>query len=653
MDSLERLLADYRARRVGSPEPVLPPPPPTAEPPASPAASPQSLLFQTTTPAGPSAQERLAVEGLRVNYITTAAAAEEAVAELLKASPPLGLDIETDKLPRFRSHPQAGLQPQLSSIRLVQLFAGGGVVHVFDVFRPGLQEALRPVWGQSMVAHNAVFELKHLLHAGVAFEQTLECTMLQANALAGGLPRLADAAETYLGWPVDKAQQCSDWGAAELSAGQLAYAALDAVLVFHLHRKLEPLLAARRAERVYRLMRDTQLAIARLELAGCYFDVAAHAGLLERYQQQQTAAADTLAALMGPTISPSSGKQLSAWLQANLPADALEDWPRTAGGLLETTAEALGNYSTHPAVAALLEWKLAQKMLTTYGASYSAHISPATGRIHASFRLGGTDTGRLACHRPNIQNPPRDVAFRALFSAPPGRVLVVADYSQIELRVAALLANDSAMLEAYEQGLDLHRLTAAAVARVPVEAVTKQQRQMAKAVNFGLLFGQGAKGLARYAQTSYGVDITELEAKAARLRFLDRYRGLSRWQRDTVNAAKRTWQARTPAGRRRDFPQDQPPPYTAALNTPVQGGAAEILLAALAHLERKLRGLDAQLVNVVHDELVVEAAEQDAAAVQQALEEAMVAGMLDLFPTAATCGLVEAHVGTNWATAKW
>lgn len=664
MDALEQLLERYRARVTAGARPTPPvprpaecpnldPTPPTIEPPApvNPPATEQPRLFQTTAPAGPSAQERLAVEGLRVTYITTAAAAQEAVAELRTASQPLGLDIETARLPRFRSHPQAGLQPQLSSLRLVQLFGGGQAVYVFDVDKLASLDALAPVWGLPLVAHNALFELKHLLHAGVSLERPLECSMLQANALAGGLPRLADAAEMYLGWPVDKMQQCSDWAAPELSAEQLAYAALDAVVAYRLHRKLAPLLAARRAERVYWLMRDAQVAIARLELAGCHFDVAAHARLLERYEQQQTAAAARLAEQLGPGVSPSSGKQLSAWFEANLPAEALASWPRTAGGLLETTAEALST-CPHPAVAALLEWKLAQKMVNTYGTSYTSHICPATGRIHASFRLGGTDTGRLACHRPNIQNPPRDRAFRELFSAPPGRVLVVADYSQIELRVAALLARDPTMLEAYEQGRDLHTQTAAAVARVPVAAVTKQQRQLAKAVNFGLLFGQGARGLARYAKGSYGVELTEEEAKKARHLFFQTYRGLSRWQRDTANAAKRTWQARTPAGRLRDFPQDQPAPYTEALNTPVQGGAAEVLQAALSHLERNLRGLAAQLVNIVHDELVVEASEQEAAAVQRALEEAMVAGMLAIFPTASTRGLVEAHVGPNWAAAK-
>jgi DNA polymerase-1 len=651
MDALERLLAAYRARvttggsytppvQSAEPPPVEPPPP-----------LEQPRLFETAALAGPSARQRLEADGLRVSYITTDAGAQEAVAELLTASPPLGLDIETARLTRFRSHPQAGLQPHLSQIRLVQLFGGGQPVYLFDLFRLGSLEALAPVWGLPLVAHNALFELKHLIHAGVSLEQPLECTMLQHNVLAGGLSSLAELAQEHLGWPLDKEQQTSDWAAPDLSVEQLAYAALDAVVAYHLHRKLQPLLEARRGTRVYQLMREAQPAIARLELAGCHFDVAAHARLLERYEQQQTTAAARLAEQLGPGVSPSSGKQLSAWFEANLPAEALATWPRTAGGLLETTAEALGN-CPHPAVAALLEWKLATKRITTYGTGYTDHISPATGRIHASFRLGGTDTGRLACHRPNIQNPPRDPAFRALFSAPPGRVLVVADYGQIELRVAALLARDPAMLEAYQQGRDLHTQTAAAVARVPVEAVTKQQRQLAKAVNFGLLFGQGAKGLARYAAASYGVELTEEEAKKARHLFFMTYPGLSRWQRETVNAAKRTWQARTPAGRLRDFPQDQPAPYTEALNTPVQGGAAEIMLAALAHLERSLRGLDAHLVNIVHDELVVEAAEQEAAAVQQALEQAMVAGMLAIFPTASTRGLVEAHAGPNWAAAK-
>src|SRR5690606_31393313 len=142
----------------------------------------------------------------------------------------------------------------------------------------------------------------------------------------------------------------------------------------------------------------------------------------------------------------------------------------------------------------LLKYKERSKLLNTYGESFADHISPATGRIHASFRIGGTTTGRLSCTKPNIQNPPRDSSFRRLFEAEKGNALVVADFSQVELRVAAIVSHDKEMLEAYRNGEDLHRKTAAAVLGIEQKDVSKDHRQMAKAVNFGLLYGQGAKG---------------------------------------------------------------------------------------------------------------------------------------------------------------
>ena len=300
-----------------------------------------------------------------------------------------------------------------------------------------------------------------------------------------------------------------------------------------------------------------------------------------------------------------------------------------------------------------MRWKLLNKKLTSFGNRYASNINPATGRIHASFIIGGTDTGRLACRNPNIQNPPKDSDFRALFAAPPRRVMVDGDYSQVELRVMAVVASEKTMLSAYRLGIDLHRKTAAALTGVPLDAVTKEQRQLAKAVNFGLLFGQGAPGLAKYAKTQYGVDMSLKEAEKYRKAFFDTYPGLPRWQRRTAELAEQSHSVKTPSGRVRTFKRKHGKSYfTAFLNTPIQGGAAEVMLAALAALDRRLKGLDAKLVNVIHDEIRLEVAANDVPAAKAALEEAMVEGMLSVFPRANCNGLVEAHSGPNWAEAK-
>jgi len=229
-------------------------------------------------------------------------------------------------------------------------------------------------------------------------------------------------------------------------------------------------------------------------------------------------------------------------------------------------------------------------------------------------------------------------------------VFVVADYSQIELRVAAVVSGDAALLAAYVAGEDLHRKTAGTVLKKEQNEVTKGERRMAKAVNFGLLFGQGTKGLQRYAQATYGVTISLSEADKARRAFFHAYPGLSAWQTETRKAAERAGQVRTPGGRVRQL--EGTGLATECLNTPIQGGAAEVLLATLALLEPRLVALGAVLVNTIHDELVVECNTDKAAEVAQAVEAAMVAGFRAIFPDGSTRDLVEARSGPNWAAAK-
>ena len=584
--------------------------------------------------------------GVSVRYVATGGDLERALSELAALSDnggPWGLDIETAALPAFTRDKAAGLDPWRSSIRLVQVYPGGATCYVFDAAALGLSPLAELLNTRPLVAHNAVFETKFLLHAGAA-PARLGCTLLMANALRGDRPALAQLAADTLGWQLDKALQVSDWGGS-LSAAQLDYAALDAVAAYRLARELSPRLKDTGRGRCYALMRDAQPAIARLERAGCPFDTAAHAALLATWQGQAEAARGELDSLLNGA-NPDSPLQLSKWLAANLPAKTLATWPKTETGQLSTDADALTGL-TLPALEPLKRYKLAVKGLSTYGTRYATHLSPVTGRIHASFTLGGTATGRLSCSHPNIQNPPRDPAFRALFAPAPGRCLVVADYGQIELRVAALVSGDPAMLAVYEQGLDLHRTTAAAFLGKEPGDVTKAERQIAKGINFGMLFGSGAKGLQAFCKSSYGVDLSLTQADKARAAFFQAYPGLSAWQKQTRQAAELARQVRTPGGRVRALDRNI---GTECLNTPVQGGAAECLLAALAALD--VESLGGHLVNIVHDELIVECEPEQAGAVSSEVERAMVAGFLAIFPTGSTRDLVDAHSGPNWAAAK-
>ena len=614
-----------------------------------------ALPFDSTAPQvallGEPARVHLARVGIKVEFVADSTAAACVVESIITDDLPIGLDIETAKLAQYAEHPDAGLDPHMSEIRLLQLYPGGSTAYVFDVRSVGLT-TLAPIWSQPLVAHNAVFEVKHLLHAGIQPDH-VDCTMLIANALDGRLPALQELARTELGWEISKAQQASDWNTTELTVEQIEYAALDAVLVRLLAQRLRARLQELDRLRIYGLMRGAQLAIAEMELAGLHFNRGHHTELMRTWADAKEKAEHELVALLGSEMNPASHVQLGRWLEERLDEVTRSIWPRTDRGVLRSDGETLKVHADHRLVRPLVAFKDATKRLSGFGERYAAHVSPATGRIHASFRLGGSVAGRMSCQGPNLQNAPRDPEFRSLFIAPPDRMLVVADYSQIELRVAALVSGDRRMLDAYVAGDDLHRATAAAILGVEPAAVTKDQRQAAKAVNFGLLFGQGAKGLIRYAAGNYGVTMSIDDAERARRVFFETYRGLAEWQRRTGQAGRREGQVRTPAGRIRRLSYGR---YgysvNEALNSPIQGGAAEVLLAALGVLPQRLARLDAALVNVVHDEVIVEAAVADTRQAKEAVESAMVEGMLTIFPTASVNGLVEAAIVENWAEAK-
>jgi len=281
------------------------------------------------------------------------------------------------------------------------------------------------------------------------------------------------------------------------------------------------------------------------------------------------------------------------------------------------------------------------------------------GRIYPSWHQLRAASGRMACSDPNVQQVPRGDC-RECFVARPGRALVKCDYSQVELRIAARISGDASLLAAYRAGEDIHTRTAQQV--LGVTAVTKADRQLAKAVNFGLVFGMGSRGFRDYAKANYGLDLSESQAADYRTAFFRAYPGLRAWH-ETVRAdVKRRFQAdpagrfetRTRAGRRRLLKVAKQkadgtayPNVTEALNTPVQGTGADGLKAALALLwDRRTACPSAVPVLAVHDEIVIECDDGDAEAARRWLEAAMTDAMsplIDPVPIA-----VDSTVGATW-----
>ncbi|MCC7279079.1 MAG: hypothetical protein IT487_12300 [Chromatiaceae bacterium] len=584
-----------------------------------------------------------------IHYITDPSIAAQQVATLAQ-EPILGVDIETYPLPAYRNRAKAGLDPYLAGIRLVQVASGAGRVAVFDLLHlpPTI---LTPLTTVPWVVFNGDFEYRHLTHAGLPVPR-LQDAMFLDRLISHRLRDLAEVSCDILGQSLDKTLQTSDWGTAQLAPAQLEYAARDALACLRIAEQLTPRIRLLGRHRLYNLWCGALPVLAGLELRGQAFDWENHARLTGVWQQKRDYWAAELTSLLGAGVNPASGKQVSEWFCSHPTAGDLKRWPKTAKtGLLKTGAAEVALYGRPPVVKPLLEFKKYQKLMNTYTDNYVAHQHPVTGYLHPRFWLGGTRSGRISVSNPNTQQVPRYDDFRALFIPPAGKLLISADYSQIELVVAALLSKDQAMLDVYRHQGDLHRTTAAAIAGINPEEVNPDQRQAAKAVNFGNLYGQGPASLAETAYLDYQVSMTTDQARQALQRFDQAYPALKAWKRQQVAAAQQLHKVQTPLGLARDFEvQGVGFLQGEAQNMPIQGAAAEILMSALNRLPAALAGLDAQLYHTVHDELTLQVTPDDADAAAKALQESMVQGFLDIFPEAEeVITKPEVKRGSSWA----
>ena len=353
---------------------------------------------------------------------------------------------------------------------------------------------------------------------------------------------------------------------------------------------------------------------------------------------------------VGYQFNLNSPKQLgeALFIKLGLPAGK-----KTKTGY-STNAEVLEKLRyEHPVVELILEYRTLAKIKSTY-CDGLLKVVEEDGRIHSSFNQTETRTGRISSTEPNLQNIPvrTDVGreLRKFFVAKEGCVLVDADYSQIELRVLAHVANDSGMIEAFKENDDIHRNTAAQVFHMPREMVTPLMRSRAKAVNFGIIYGIGAFSLAK------NIGVTRKEAEEYIKTYLDHFSGVRNYMTNVVKHAKETGYVETLFGRRRYLPELSSSNFNlrsfgerVAMNMPIQGTAADIIKIAMIRVVHRLEkeGLRARLILQVHDELIVEAPEEEAPLVQQLLTEEMEQAIHLSVPMVA-----EATIGKTWYDAK-
>ncbi len=404
-----------------------------------------------------------------------------------------------------------------------------------------------------------------------------------------------------------------------------------------------------------RLFREVELplvrVLAQMEAAGVKMDPYRLGEITARVRDRIDELSDEITRLAGGPFTIGSPQQLAEVLFVRL---GLEATKKGKTGFSTDARVLRGLRDKHPIVPAVEEWRELTKLLNTYLEPLPARLDPATGRLHTTFNQLVAATGRLSSSNPNLQNIPVRTELgseiRACFVAEEGCKLLVADYSQIELRIMASLSREPALLDAYHRGEDVHRVTAAAVAGIPVEEVTKRQRERAKATNFGIMYGLSAFGL------SEQVDMPVDEARAFIEAYFAKYPHVKEFRERVIAQAAQDGFVTTLFGRRRAVPELRSSNFRnrslgerLAVNTILQGTAADIIKVAMVDVSRQLerRGLASRLVLQVHDELVLECPEGEVEECLPMLRDAM-CGALELDPPLE----VETGVGDDWVAAK-
>ena len=425
-----------------------------------------------------------------------------------------------------------------------------------------------------------------------------------------------------------------------------------ASFVHELNETLHPEIDRRGFRKLYE---DIELplasVLARMEHEGILVDTVELSRLSTLMESSIATLTSQIHSIAGREFNVSSPQQLGKVLFEEMKLPAPVKYGK--GKTISTAADVLEALAPeHEIVRLVLEYRQLTKLKGTYVDALPALIDPSTGRIHTSFNQTGAATGRLSSSNPNLQNIPIKTELgreiRAAFIPRPGWKLVVADYSQIELRLLAHMSQDPVLLDAFRTGEDIHTRTAAEVMGVPPMMVTREARNNAKAVNFGIVYGISAFGLAA------NLGIPQKEAQAYIKAYFERYSGVKRFIDSTVAATRESGIARTLLGRERPIPDMNSRNQNArgfaertAVNSPIQGTAADLIKLAMVRIDKALAGMESRLLLQVHDELVLEAPEAEVEAVSKLVKDEMEnAYPLDVPLT------VEVGSGSNWRDAK-
>lgn len=509
------------------------------------------------------------------------------------------------------------------------------------------------------LGHNLKYDMSVLANYGIQLQGLAFDTMLESYLLnsASNQHSLDNAALKYLNYKTITFTDIAGKGSKQKTFNQIdlatagKYAAEDSDITLQLHQALWPQLMHLPALATVLTTIEMPLisVLSRIERYGVLID----AKLLKKQSvslaKRLLVLEDKAYNLAGKPFNLSSPKQLQTILFSEQKLPVIEKTPTGQASTSESVLQILA--LKYPLAKVILQYRSLSKLKSTYTDKLPLQINPKTGRIHTSYHQAAVATGRLSSSDPNLQNIPTRTKegrkIRQAFIAAPGYRLISADYSQIELRIIAHFSQDKGLLEAFAQGLDIHQATAAEVLKIPLAKVTSEQRRSAKAVNFGLIYGMSAFGLARQ------LGIEREDAKQYIDHYFMRYPGVKNYMERTRQQAKQQGYVTTLLGRRLNLPRinssnalQRKAGERAAINAPLQGSAADIIKKAMIDVDKALlaQNLNAHIIMQVHDELVVEVAENCQSEVQQLIEDRMVNVVNLSVPL-----IVDIQIGNNWS----
>ena len=530
-----------------------------------------------------------------------------------------------------------------------------GLAEALALLKPLLEDA-----SVLKVMQNAKYDVKIFARYGIDVAP-IDDTMLMSYAMHAGIHThgMDVLAERYLGHACIPIKTLIGSGKSQITFDKVPvedavkYAAEDADVTLRLWQTFKPQLHVNRVTTVYEtLERPLVPVLAAMERAGIKVDRDTLSRMSNAFSQKMAGLEAEIYELAGETFNVGSPAQLGEILFDRM---SLPGGKKGKTGKYGTPADVLEDLATeHDLPRRILDWRQLQKLKSTYTDALQDHINPETGRVHTCYSIAGATTGRLASTDPNLQNIPvrseEGRRIREAFVAPEGRVLVSLDYSQIELRILAHIAEIDALKAAFREGQDIHAATASEMFNVPMEEMTPEIRRQAKAINFGVIYGISGWGLAR------NLRIPREAAQGFIDRYFERFPGIRAYMDATVAFAKEHGRVETLFGRKINTPEINAKgpgagfAKRAAINAPIQGTAADIIRRAMVRMPAAIGGMDAKMLLQVHDELVFEVGENAVddlvAAAREVMESAAAPAVKLSVPL-----VVDAGRGANWAEA--